>query len=79
MDHADRAFYDPLPGADHRVGLLLAQHGWAISGAYDSWVSRDSMMRTPAAATRAAISAESLPVISSALSRSDSSPSRRLV
>jgi hypothetical protein len=32
------------------------------------------MMRTPAAATRAAISAESLPVISSVLSRSDSSP-----
>jgi hypothetical protein len=24
---------------------------WAISGAYGSWVSRDSMMRTPAAAT----------------------------
>jgi len=37
------------------------------------------MMRTQAAATRAAISAESLPVISSALSRSDSSPFRRLV
>src|SRR5215470_271225 len=27
LDHADRAFDDPLPGADHRVGLLLAQHG----------------------------------------------------
>ena len=27
LDHADRALHDLLPGADHRAGLLLAQHG----------------------------------------------------
>ncbi len=49
---------------------------WAISGAYARRVIRDSMTRTPAAATRTAISADSFAVISSALSRSDnSSPS----
>jgi len=46
----------------------------AISGAYDSRVRRDSMMCTPADATRLASSADSRPVISSALSRSDSAP-----
>jgi len=25
LDHADRSLDDPLPGADHGVGLLLAQ------------------------------------------------------
>ena len=49
---------------------------WAISAAYDSRVSRDSMTVTPAGATRAEISADSRWVISSALSRSDSAPSR---
>src|SRR6185312_13333723 len=27
LDHADRALDDPPPRADHRVGLLLAEHG----------------------------------------------------
>src|SRR6266851_10291198 len=27
LDHADRSFYDPLPGADDGICLLLAQHG----------------------------------------------------
>src|ERR1035441_9507067 len=51
---------------------------WAISAAYDSRVRRDSMMCTPAGATRWAISAEGCWVISSALSRSDSAPLPRL-
>jgi hypothetical protein len=51
---------------------------WAISGAYDSRVSRDSMMCTPAAATRVGDLGRQLWVISSALSRSDSAPLPRL-
>jgi hypothetical protein len=32
LDHADRAFHDCPPGADHRVGPLLAQHGLGAQG-----------------------------------------------
>jgi len=46
----------------------------AISGAYASRVIRDSMIFTPAEATRAAISSDIRPVISSAFSRSESWP-----
>src|SRR5580698_4743722 len=67
LDHADRALHDPLPGADHRAGLLLAQHDLGdLRGIRQPGQPRLDDVH-PGRCTRVPISADSRPVISSAL------------